>query len=160
LQIPYLLNIALSFSTYLSAFPADPNPTFTFLRKLDHAFASLLQGHDADSGDPLPGFQGKGGGMSKTDIVRCKSLVEGMRVQIVEVMSGERPSDSHDPSITRNGEQAGTDTEIDTAYTDSESAWDFDDERGHEMDVARVFEKTVVQLGESLRGGKEYDVGD
>ena len=98
--------------------------------------------------------------MSKTDMVRCKSLVEGMRVQIVEIMSGEGASDSRYFSVTHNGEQAGTDTEIDAVNTDSESVWDFDEEQGHEMDVARVFEKTIIQLGESLRGSKEYDVGD
>lgn len=156
LQIPYLLNIALSFSTYLPAFPPDPVPTFALLLKLDHAFASLLLGQDVDSGYALPGFQGKRGGMTRTDMVRCKSLVEGMRVLIVEVMSKEGLVDNTDPVDTDTNEQTGTDTDMDAAYGDNESAWD--DERSHDMDVARVFEKTIVQLGESLGSSTGYDV--
>ena len=157
LQIPYLLNIALSFSTYLTAFPPDPVPTFALLRKLDHAFASLLLGQDIDSGYALPGFQGKKGGMTRTDMVRCKSLVEGMRVLIVEVMSKEVLADNPDPVDTDTNEQTGTDTDMNTAYGDYENSWD--DERCHDMDVARVFEKAIVQLGESLGSSTGYDVG-
>jgi hypothetical protein len=157
LQIPYLLNIALSLNTYLTAFPPDPVPTFALLRKLDHAFASLLLGHDIDSGHALPGFQGKRGGMTRTDMVRCKSLVEGMRVLIVEVMSKEGLTDLSDPVDTDTNEQIGTDTDIGTAYGDTESGWD--DEQDYHMDVARVFEKTIIQLGESLGSSTGYDVG-
>jgi hypothetical protein len=157
LQIPYLLNIALSFSTYLTAFPPDPVPTFALLRKLDHAFASLLLGQDIDSGYTLPGFQDERGGMTRTDMVRCKSLVEGMRVLVVEVMSKEDLADSTDPVDTDTNEQTGTDTDIDAAYGDNESAWD--NERSHDMDVAQVFEKTIVQLGKSLGISTGYDVG-
>ena len=60
------------------------------LRKLDHAFASLLKGEDSVSGETLPGLENgrhSKGAMSRTDMVRCKSLVEATRVQIVEVMS-------------------------------------------------------------------------
>jgi hypothetical protein len=157
LQIPYLLNIALSFSTHLPAFPPDPVPTFALLRKLDHVFASLLLGRDIDSGYALPGFQGKGGGMTRTDMVRCKSLVEGVRVLIVEVMSKEGFVDNEDPVDFDTNEQTGTDADMDAAYGDNESAWD--DERSHDMDVARVFEKTIVQLGESLGSSTGYNVG-
>jgi hypothetical protein len=157
LQIPYLLNIALSFSTYLTAFPPDPVTTFNLLRKLDHAFASLLLGQDIDSGYALPGFQGKRGGMTRTDMVRCKSLVEGMRVLVVDVMSKEGSADNPDPVDTDTNEQTGTDTDMDAAYGDNESAWG--DERSHDMDVARVFERTIVQLGESLGNSTGYDVG-
>jgi hypothetical protein len=158
LQIPYLLNIALALSIYLSAFPPDPLPTFSLLRKLDHAFASLLHGQDADTGDSLPGFQGNKGGMSRTEMVRCKSLVEGMRVLIVEVMS--RESSFHEELVmeTEAGEQTGTDTEMESAYGTNESEWN-GEELEHNMDVARVFEKTIVQLGELLKGSIGYGVG-
>lgn len=156
LQIPYLLNITLSFSTYLAAFPADPEPTFALLRKLDHVFASLLLGQDIEGGYPLPGFQGKRGGMTRTDMVRCKSLVEGMRVLIVEVMS--KDGLVHNPDIvnTDANEQTGPDTDMSASYDDSESAEG--DERSHDMDMAQVFEMTIMQLGESL-GGSGPDVG-
>jgi hypothetical protein len=69
LQIPYLLNIAGSVNTYLPAFPPSPKATFGLLRKMDHAFSSLLKGEDNDTGEILPGFEGgMRGGMSKTDV--------------------------------------------------------------------------------------------
>src|ERR1700712_5983959 len=44
LQIPYLLNVALVVTTYITAFPFSPKGTFAVLGKLDHAFSSLLKG--------------------------------------------------------------------------------------------------------------------
>lgn len=64
LQIPYFLNIAGAVSTYMAAFPPAPIATFQVLRKLDHAFASLLMGRDVDSGEGLPGFEMEFGGRS------------------------------------------------------------------------------------------------
>ncbi|KAI1091255.1 hypothetical protein F5B19DRAFT_283800 [Rostrohypoxylon terebratum] len=89
LQIPYLLNVALAFNTYLPSFPPSPAPTFALLKKLDHCFASLLIGRDLKSGDPLPGFQGNGRGFTRTDMVRCKSLTDETRMLVSMVMSDE-----------------------------------------------------------------------
>ncbi|KAI1474422.1 hypothetical protein F4774DRAFT_400625 [Daldinia eschscholtzii] len=89
LQIPYLLNVALAFNTYLPSFPPSPGPTFALLKKLDHCFASLLIGRDIKSGDPLPGFQGNGRGLTRTDMVRCKSLVDETRMIVAMIMSDE-----------------------------------------------------------------------
>lgn len=152
LQIPYLLNIILSVTTYLTAFPPAPVPTFRLLKKLDHAFASLLRGEDIVSGETLPGFEnGRKAGMSKTDMVRCKSLVEATRVQVVEVMSKE-------PDVIREvgDDETGTETDASAMSVDAASAWDDEDE-GHNMDVARVYEATILQLGELLGSGTSYD---
>ncbi|KAI1136237.1 hypothetical protein F5Y05DRAFT_115162 [Hypoxylon sp. FL0543] len=89
LQIPYLLNVALAFNTYLPSFPPSPRPTFALLKKLDHCFASLLIGRDIKSGDPLPGFQGNGRAFTRTDMVRCKSLADETRLLVAMVMSDE-----------------------------------------------------------------------
>ncbi|KAI1372559.1 hypothetical protein F4677DRAFT_432028 [Hypoxylon crocopeplum] len=89
LQIPYLLNIALAFNTYLPSFPPSPLPTFALLKKLDHCFASLIVGRDIKSGNPLPGFQGSGRGLTSTDMVRCKSLADETRMLVAMVMSDE-----------------------------------------------------------------------
>ncbi|KAI1408319.1 hypothetical protein F5Y13DRAFT_172659 [Hypoxylon sp. FL1857] len=89
LQIPYLLNVALAFNTYLPSFPPSPRPTFALLKKLDHCFASLLIGRDIKSGDPLPGFQGNARGFTRTDMVRCKSLADETRMLVAMVMSDE-----------------------------------------------------------------------
>jgi hypothetical protein len=138
LQIPYLLNVALTITSYLPAFPAAPKATFALIRKLDHAFASLLRGEDTETGEILPGFEsGKKAGMSKTDMVRCKSIVEATRVLIVEVMSKEI---EEEPDVEENG------TETDAMSLDLESSWDPDEEK-HNMDVARVYDSTIIQLG-------------
>ncbi|KAI0155380.1 hypothetical protein GGR52DRAFT_566344 [Hypoxylon sp. FL1284] len=92
LEIPYLLNIAGDFNTYLPAFPPSPRPTFALLKKLDHCFASLIQGRDVKSGEPLPGFEKRGYatvGFTRTDMVRCKSIADETRMVVAMVMSGE-----------------------------------------------------------------------
>ncbi|KAH6683127.1 hypothetical protein B0J14DRAFT_139460 [Halenospora varia] len=144
LQVPYLLNIALSITTYLSAFPPSPAATFKLLRKLDHAFSSLLKGEDSVTGELLPGFEGgRKAGMSKTDMVRCKSLVESTRVLIVDVMS-------KDPELGNGDlEESGADTDSMSMDVDDE------DER-HEMEVARVYERTIVELGGLLDSGTGF----
>ena len=146
LQIPYLLSIAGSVNTYLSAFPPSPKSTFGLLRKLDHAFSSLLKGEDSDTSELLPGFErGMRAGMSKTDMVRCKGLVEATRVLIVDVMNKEL--DSIEDMDENDGE---TDLEED-------SGMDIE-ERKVEMDVARVYEQTIVQLGERLEENGGFGV--
>ncbi|RYP93608.1 hypothetical protein DL770_000240 [Monosporascus sp. CRB-9-2] len=90
LQIPYLINVAHSLTTYLASFAPAPRPTFALLQKLDHCFASLLVGRDVKTRDQLPGFQrGLGGGLSRTDMVRLKSIADETRMLVAVVMSGE-----------------------------------------------------------------------
>ncbi|KAI0114456.1 hypothetical protein GGR51DRAFT_445743 [Nemania sp. FL0031] len=94
LQVPYLLNVALAFNTYLPSFPPAPRPTFSFLRKIDHCFASLLVGHDVKTQVPLPGFSSTIDDtpkmrFSRTDMVRCKSIADETRMLVAMVMSGE-----------------------------------------------------------------------
>ncbi|TAQ90873.1 hypothetical protein B7494_g803 [Chlorociboria aeruginascens] len=156
LQIPYLLNIALSFTTYLTAFPPAPGATFALLRKLDHAFSSLLKGEDVLTGERLPGFEGGRGGMSRTDMVR---LVEATRVLIVEVMSKEL--DIEVDQASKNGDidhDAEMEIETEAESRAGESVWNEEDEMLN-MDVARVYEKTIVQLGELLGSVSDYDAG-
>ncbi|KAE9375530.1 hypothetical protein N431DRAFT_543041 [Stipitochalara longipes BDJ] len=146
LQIPYLLNIAGSVNTYLPAFPPSPKFTFGLLRKLDYAFSSLLKGEDSDTGEILPGFEGGlRGGMSKTDMVRCKGLVEATRVLIVDVMN-------HQPEVDRNMDESEVETDLE------EDAGLDADEQSFEMDIARVYEQTIVQLGERLDGNDAFGV--
>jgi len=152
LQIPYLLNIALSVTSYLPAFPAAPKASFALIRKLDHAFASLLIGEDNVTGETLPGFEnGRRAGMSRTDMVRCKSLVEATRVIVVEVMSKEIEVEEEEEGV----DESVAETDVDM---DAESAWDPDEEK-HNMDVARVYEGTIVQLGRLLEAETSYDTG-
>jgi hypothetical protein len=140
------MNIALSVTTYLPAFPPSPKASFTLLRKLDHAFASLLKGEDSITGEILPGFSGgKKAGMSKTDMVRCKSLVEATRVSIVDIMS-------QDPEPDQGIEESDMETE-----GEDSSAWDSMEDDKYQMDVARVYEQTITQLGELLGNDEGFE---
>lgn len=140
LQIPSLLNIAGAVTTYISAFPPAPHATIALLRKLDHAFVSLLKGEDSVTGAILPGFSNQShSGCSRTDMVRLKSLVEATLVLVVEVMSKA-------PETEEDGVEE-SEMEI-----EDEMDLDIDGERalvegGSRMDVARVYAATMVELG-------------
>lgn len=131
---------------YIRSFPPAPRATFSLLGKLDHCFASLLSGQDVDTLEPLPEFEnGLRAGMTVTDMVRCRSLVEQTRFLVVEVMSGE--ADEEDES---EDEDAQDDvSEPDGRGQGHQTSWDMDQERLH-MDAARIYEKTIVQLGSKL----------
>lgn len=140
LQVPFLLKLASDFTQYVRSFPPSPKASFDLLTKLDHCFSSLLSGQDVDSGETLPGFEnGLRAGMTVTDMVRCRSLVEQTRVLMVEVLSGdveeeEEEEEDVDESDTDGGEQFG---------------WDIDEDKMH-LDAARIYEHTIVQLGNRL----------
>ncbi|KAI0189972.1 hypothetical protein EV127DRAFT_96991 [Xylaria flabelliformis] len=114
LQVPYLLNVALAFNTYLPSFPPVPQPTFTLLRKIDHCFASLLVGYDVKTKVPLPGFtstvdNSTKSRFSRTDMVRCKSLADETRMLVAVVMSGEVDVvDYAEDEVVRRPARAGT----------------------------------------------------
>ncbi len=150
LQTPYLLNIAGEFATWITSFPPSPTATFAILRKLDHCFASLLGGADIGTKESLPGFEnGLRGGMSRTDMVRCRSVVEQMRVVIVEAMS-------RGGAIDEDEDMTETDAEISTDGGGAANPWDDDDDSLH-MDVARVYENTLVKLGEVMDDATTLD---
>ncbi|EON99466.1 putative meiotic recombination protein dmc1 protein [Phaeoacremonium minimum UCRPA7] len=157
LQVPHLLNIAGELTTWVTSFAPSPPATFAVLRKLDHCFASLLSGRDIESKEPLPGFEnGTGAGMTRTEMVRCKSLVEQTRVLIVDIMNKE-PEDedgggdeNDDDDDVETGDETETGTNGTGSFTDPN--WDEGDDTLH-MDVARVYENTIVQLGEILGEG-------
>jgi len=79
--------------------------------------------------------------MTRTDMVRCKSIVQEMRVVIVEIMSK--------PDV--EAESATEDASEDETGGDSPNMEDDDDD--WQMDVARVYEDTIVKLGELLGDG-------
>lgn len=157
LQIPILLRIAGEFNTWVAGFPPSPRATFAILRKLDHCFASLLSGEDMETHEPLPGFEGGlRGGMSRTDMVRCKSVVQYTRVVVVDVMSKEAEADAddeEDQTMAAADDETGDETDsVPPAGKVEPSAppfWDEDEERFY-MDVGTVYENTLVKLGETL----------
>ncbi|KAF5027481.1 hypothetical protein F66182_406 [Fusarium sp. NRRL 66182] len=146
LQIPFLLRLTSDFTRYVRSFPPAPKASFAILRKLDHCFASLLSGQDMETSETLPGFEnGLRGGMTTTEMIRCRSLVDQCRVLMVEVMRDPADEDEED-------DEAETDTETDMEGPGIRG-WggvEDDDEMMMQLDAARVFEKTIVQLNERL----------
>ncbi|KAL1839636.1 hypothetical protein VTJ49DRAFT_1297 [Mycothermus thermophilus] len=152
LQIPSLLNIASEFNTWIPSFPPSPTAMLGILHKLDHCFASLLAGEDAETHEPLPGFdKGLRSGLSRTDMVRCKSTVQHTRVLVVDVMSKREGEGEEDGGESRD--QTGDEYDDSGAEGSRQRGGlgleDDDNEELH-MDVARVYEKTLVKLGETL----------
>jgi hypothetical protein len=154
LQIPSLLNIASEFNTWVAAFPPAPSATFSILHKLDRCFASLLTGEDIETHETLPGFEnGPRSGMSRTDMVRCKSTVLHSRILIVDVMNKEPEEEGGAEDGTEDTEQTGDESEgsgLDGPAKPGFSLWDDGDDDDVYMDVARVYENTLVKLGETL----------
>ncbi|KAB8290726.1 hypothetical protein EYC80_008363 [Monilinia laxa] len=163
LQIPYLLNVALTMTTYPTKFPPAPATTFAVLRKLDHAFASLLKGEDYVTGEVLPGFvSGRRAGMSQTDMVRCRSIVEDTRVMIVDVMSSDiEPQPEAENGVKDDGNGDAEDESgngADSMNLDGEDDSEYDNDE-LAMDIARVYESTMMELGERLESGPSIGIG-
>ncbi|KAI4147355.1 MAG: hypothetical protein L6R39_003143 [Caloplaca ligustica] len=135
-------------TTSLQSFPFTPRPTFQFLHKLDLAFSSLLKGISAETGEPLPGFDGGRGKLSTTEKVRMRGIVERTRVVIVEATDKEGSI-----ADVKNVPLLETDTEDDFDMTDDDDMENLEDEssqRRWEMEIARVYERTIVELGLAL----------
>lgn len=137
---------------------------FLALRKLDFCFASLLSGEDIDTKESLPGFEsGIRGVMTKTHMVRCKGIVEQTRTVVIGVMSKQtEPEQSTDQSTeddSDDDEDLVTEMETDTEaeFTDGAAGdrgfvdpnWEDEDDEVY-MDVARVYERTLVKLGQVM----------
>lgn len=122
---------------------------------MDHCFASLLCGQDVETQEALPGFEnGLRGGLTTTDMVRCRSLVEQTRVLMVEIMSSGRSeeSDDEDDGDDDDDDELGLEASADEAERVDKAPWDIDQDRIH-LDAARVYEKTIIQLGNRLGDG-------
>ncbi|PSK53832.1 hypothetical protein B9Z65_7638 [Elsinoe australis] len=147
LQIPYLISLALLTNTMIPAFPASPKHLFRLVDKLDHAFASLLQARDIDTGEPLPGFS-TGRKVSTTEKVRVKSLIGRTRMSVANVMAkGDLEEDEEEPEEEGDEEDLEGDLimdEIDDNGGGGNEDWN--------MDVAKVYDKTLVEIGDTLDG--------
>lgn len=143
LQVPYLLTLASFIEQFLPGFeePA-PRATFALLDRFDLAFASLLQKRHVETGEALPGFE-TGRHVSGTEKVRMKSIVDRTRGVVAEVMS------------RRGGGGDGGSRVEDVTETETEDEMDVDDGDetvygGVEMRIARVYDRTVVELGDTI----------
>ncbi|KAL2832276.1 ribosomal small subunit assembly protein [Aspergillus pseudoustus] len=150
LQIPYLISLSVLVNTYLPDYPFTAKPTFRLLRKLDSFFASLILGEDAESGQPLSGFEVRRNIVSMTEKVRVKSIAETARVVVVE--AGENGGAGQDVD--------GFDEDEDDDESEGEMDVDgfrLDETPGKwEMETARVYEKTIQLLGDELGKAGEF----
>ncbi|EDU47590.1 TFB6 domain containing protein [Pyrenophora tritici-repentis] len=160
LQIPYLLNLAVLGAEFLPLFASSTpstQATFRLLSKLDYAFSSLLTGHDAATGDQLPGFEG-GRTVTTTDKVRLKGIVDRTRLTVTRVVSKESVVGDEDYV----GDSMDTDTEKETDASGRQATVTFEgfenneedeeDDEWEERGVASIYEKTIGQLGDVLGG--------
>lgn len=141
----------------MPSFPFAPVHTFKLLQKLDLAFSSLLRGVDVLTGVILSGFHTGKARLSTTEKVRMRGLVERTRVAVVEVAGkcGSTVDDSASEFISQ------AETEDESMNDDSETMEAVLD-GGHgrwEMEIARVYERTMVELGVSLEtsGGDGFE---
>lgn len=146
LQVPYLISLALLSMTVVSGMPPSPRRLFRLIRKLDRAFASLLQGRDVETGETLPGFESMRG-ISGTEKVRIRSLVERTRLGVVEAFKrGEFEFEDIDDQV--DGDKMDTDTDGELVIEGDDD--DLEDEESWDMQLARVYDQTIVELGDSL----------
>ncbi|KAF1973678.1 hypothetical protein BU23DRAFT_553982 [Bimuria novae-zelandiae CBS 107.79] len=153
LQLPYLISITVSTINCLPMFPPLPRTTLNFLAKLDTAFAALLTGQDPNTGEPLPGFS-NARGISTTDKVRVKGVIERARNTVTKHIVGEEGEEP--PEVNRAADNEDKIDEGFVKFEGFENSDDSDDEteafNRDERDVAHVFEKTIVELGDFLGG--------
>lgn len=103
------------------------------------------------TGQRLAGFEGLFGarGIDTTKRVRMRGIVERTRVAIVEVAS-KGGSITDDNSVQQFSTDEDTVMEDETGDDNEYRDVAGEDRSNWEMEVARVYERTIVLLGESL----------
>ena len=141
MQTPYLIALALLTNTMIAAFPAAPRQMFRLLGKMDHAFSSLLQGQDIETGERLPGFD-LGRKVSTTEKVRIKSLIERTRVSVTNALSkGDFEEDDEPGTPDEEGDLILDEVEDDHA-----------NDENFDMQTAKVYDRTLVEIGTTMDG--------
>lgn len=86
-----------------------------------------------------------------------RGLVERTRVAVVEV-AGKGGSVTDNESVPRSGFDTGTDFTTDDDVNEAVEGMQVNGNHGRwEMEIARVYEKTIVELGLSLTTSFNYD---
>ena len=142
----------------LPLYPPAPLATFNLLEKLDSAFAALLTGRDPETDEPLPGVADHRG-VSTTDKVRIKGVVERARIVVTRVLEG---AEGEEPMDVDEGAEGGDDTvgkrtamereRGEQGMVSFEGFEDNEDDDWEERHVAGIFEKTLGELGDVLGG--------
>lgn len=149
LQVPFLINLAVLLSTVINAMPPSPNSLFRVLRKFDLAFASLIQSRNLETGEALPGFEGKKG-ISVTEKVRIRSLVERTRIEVMETFKrGEFAFEEPESEVVDGIEHGENELVVEGEDMDPGEEEE-GEEDSYDMQLARVYDQTLQELGDSL----------
>ncbi|KAL8735342.1 MAG: hypothetical protein Q9166_000887 [cf. Caloplaca sp. 2 TL-2023] len=130
----------------------DPVVDVVWISGTHTAFTSLLKGVSVDTAEPLPGSDTSKSRLSTTEKVRMRGIVERTRVAIVEAAG----KDGSLADVSNVSQSRLTDTEDGSNVNMTEDDDDMDvleDEsspRRWEMDIAKVYERTIVELGVAL----------
>ena len=106
----------------------------------------MFQGVNFETGEALPGFEGGRSKPSTTEKVRIRGVVEKTRVTVVEVAGkGGSITDADSAALTETDHT----TDLDDASLMEGLQREGNDGRW-EMEIARVYEKTIEELGMAL----------
>ncbi|KAK5731670.1 hypothetical protein LTR17_011141 [Elasticomyces elasticus] len=153
LQISYLISLALLLSIVVPDMPLSPRNLFRCLAKLDRCFASLIQGRDVETGETLPGFDsGRRSGVSITEKVRIRSLVERTRVSVLEAFKKGEFDEEAPEELDDDDDDDDEDMEGLLVLEGGKAAED-EDEDSWDMQLARVYDRTIQELGDALADG-------
>ena len=95
----------------------------------------------------MSGFEGGRGKVSTTEKVRMRGIVSRTRVVVVEIAGkGTTELGISSAAGTETDTEGGIMTDNDTIMNDDED----NDDENWEMEVARVYERTIVDLGDAL----------
>jgi Subunit 11 of the general transcription factor TFIIH len=117
------------------------------LDKLDRCFYTLITGLAVDSSTPLsPAFEVYK--MNTTEKVRLKSVIERTRLHVITLAEGGNTEpDPPTESVPDIGER---DTHVDAMDEDPMEEGEDEDE-DLEIMVAKVYDRSLVEVGESLK---------
>jgi hypothetical protein len=101
IQVPYMLNVALLTVSYLPYFPFAPEPTLELFARLDLVFVSLLT---------------SGTGLTMTEKVRLRSIVERTRLAAVDVAAGRGGNSSTEVVETEEDVEIAEDEDSDDDF--------------------------------------------
>lgn len=121
-------------------------------------------GRDAETGDFLPGFE-NGRTISTTDKVRLKSIVDRTRLIVVRKLGEEYVDEAGDAMAIEEDalQRRSLEQRQDTVHFEGFDNDDLEDEEYEEAlekRIAKVYEKSIGELGNSMGGAPVGMISD
>lgn len=143
--------MANSFNDYLASFPPDLKVTLRLLDTFDRCFYTLITGTSTDLSIPLPPAFSVSQ-MNMTEKVRLRSMIERTRLHVVKLLESGRGALDSLTENARNFGERNEQTDIDTENeTKVDGRGSYADDEELEIEVSKVYERCMVQLGEGLK---------